>query len=111
MTRAVCESVVGGWQSCDADTGNKFGPVFNDVADLWEWQRGFDRRRVILDNMTPEQAETLLTFYVRQRAESPKPKSWDSFFGGCAWNSLLGCLMMPYAGMVVGIERDGYAHS
>lgn len=111
MERYVCESVIGGWQSCFADSHVKFGPVFNDVADLWNWQRGLERRRSMLDNMTPDQANTLLVYYVRQRKESPDPKSWESFFGGCAWDSINGCLMMPYAGMVVGIERDGYAHS
>lgn len=35
----VCRSVVGGWQSFDEDSGLLFGPVYNKVNDLWEWQR------------------------------------------------------------------------
>jgi hypothetical protein len=34
-----CLSVVGGWQSRDEVSGLTFGPVFNKVGDLWEWQR------------------------------------------------------------------------
>lgn len=35
----VCKSVAGGWQSCLAHTECTFGPVFNKVNDLWEWQK------------------------------------------------------------------------
>ncbi len=31
-------SVPGGWQTRDA-AGELFGPVFNETADLWNWQR------------------------------------------------------------------------
>jgi hypothetical protein len=33
-----CASVVGGWQTENKLTGERFGPVFNCVTDLWEWQ-------------------------------------------------------------------------
>ena len=38
--KLVCVSVCGGWQSALADTGELFGPVFNSVNDLWQWQGG-----------------------------------------------------------------------
>ncbi len=34
-----CKSVIGGWQTCVANTGYLFGPVFNKITDLWSWQR------------------------------------------------------------------------
>jgi len=35
---ANCVSVAGGWRSADA-AGDQFGPTFNAIADLWDWQR------------------------------------------------------------------------
>ncbi len=35
----VCLSVPGGWQSQDKVTGVVFGPVFNKIDDLWDWQK------------------------------------------------------------------------
>jgi hypothetical protein len=67
--------------------------------------------RQLLDNMTCEQANTFLSFYIRQREESPQPKTWHAFFASARWDSINDCVMLPYAGAVVGIERDGYAHS
>ena len=34
-----CMSVVGGWQTCVVETGYLFGPVFNKVNELWDWQK------------------------------------------------------------------------
>ena len=34
-----CKSVVGGWVTCVVETGYEFGPVFNKITDLWNWQR------------------------------------------------------------------------
>ena len=34
-----CVSVPGGWQTAVTKTGYPFGPVFNDVEDLWNWQK------------------------------------------------------------------------
>jgi hypothetical protein len=34
-----CKSVAGGWQTCVDKTEYCFGPVFNDIKDLWQWQR------------------------------------------------------------------------
>ena len=39
MVNILCKSVVGGWQTCVTETGYLFGPVFNSIQDLWNWQR------------------------------------------------------------------------
>lgn len=109
--RIVCESVIGGWQLCRADSGEKFGPVCNDVAELWKWERGYEKRRVLLECMTPEQAATFVAFFVRQSRESSSPKPWGEFFNAAIWDGMSDCVMFGYAGMWMGIERDGYAHS
>lgn len=33
-----CVSVVGGWQTAVQGSGFLFGPVFNKINDLWDWQ-------------------------------------------------------------------------
>lgn len=35
----ICVSVCGGWQSGFSQTEITFGPIFNKVQDLWNWQR------------------------------------------------------------------------
>ena len=35
----VCLSVPGGWQSQDTVTGVAFGPVYNKLGDLFDWQK------------------------------------------------------------------------
>jgi hypothetical protein len=37
--KIVCLNVLGGWQSCIQGTDATFGPVFNSITDLWNWQR------------------------------------------------------------------------
>jgi hypothetical protein len=39
MQSIKCFSVVGGWQSGFELSGVLFGPVFNSITDLWQWQR------------------------------------------------------------------------
>ena len=39
MIEIGCLSVPGGWQTCVLGTTITFGPVFNRVNDLWDWQR------------------------------------------------------------------------
>lgn len=34
-----CKNVMGGWQTMVVETGYLFGPVFNAITDLWNWQR------------------------------------------------------------------------
>lgn len=38
MIKIQCKSVAGGWQTCVVDTDYVFGPVFNRIQDLWNWQ-------------------------------------------------------------------------
>lgn len=33
-----CQSVLGGWQTFSVANGKLFGPVFNKITDLWDWQ-------------------------------------------------------------------------
>lgn len=35
----MCVSVIGGWQTGIKGTAVLLGPVYNDVCDLWRWQR------------------------------------------------------------------------
>lgn len=37
--KVSCVSVVGGWQSFDADSNLAFGPAFHEIQDLWAWQK------------------------------------------------------------------------
>lgn len=67
--------------------------------------------QILLDNMTPEQAQTLLLYYAIQARESLTPKDWPTFFGAARWDGYIDCVMFAYAGMWMGIERDGYTHS
>jgi len=36
--KMVCTSVPGGWQSNLKGTDEFWGPTFNKIQDLWEWQ-------------------------------------------------------------------------
>lgn len=40
QVRFICTSVVGGWQTAlvYGDVEVAFGPVFDDVTRLWNWQ-------------------------------------------------------------------------
>lgn len=42
MYNFCCISVVGGWQTAIITIKKQtytFGPVFNDIKDLWDWQK------------------------------------------------------------------------
>lgn len=39
MIELSCAVVSGGWQSKDLVTGHCFGPVYNDIQELLDWQR------------------------------------------------------------------------
>ncbi len=39
MVQLNCASVPGGWQTAIKGTEVTFGPVFNRIQDLWNWQR------------------------------------------------------------------------
>ena len=40
-TKICCVSVLGGWQSAveGQHVTYAFGPVFNNIQDLWNWQK------------------------------------------------------------------------
>ena len=54
--KVSCVSVAGGWQSYDENQSLFFGPVFNRVNDLWEWQKEnlVDGKKVVKSLMTGE---------------------------------------------------------
>ena len=37
--KLICKNVPGGWQTAVEATGYLFGPTFNRIQDLWQWQR------------------------------------------------------------------------
>ena len=56
MIERNCLSVAGGWQSHDQVTGLTFGPVFNEINDLWEWQKAnpVEGKKVVKSLMSGE---------------------------------------------------------
>ncbi len=56
MIDLACKSVAGGWQSMDNVTGNVFGPVYNDIQDLWDWQKNnpIEGMKLVRSYMTGE---------------------------------------------------------
>jgi len=58
--------------------------------------------------LTKEQRDALLRIYNREWAGKP-----DSYlaFRRTASQSYMGCVMVPWCGMWLGIEPDGYTHS
>ena len=56
-----CQSVVGGWQTALKPTNETFGPVFNDIKDLWAWQEQnlSDVHRVTIEQLEQQNAELL----------------------------------------------------
>ncbi len=57
--------------------------------------------------MSPEQADALLGLWARQSSE----RSIHRFRRRARYDFLNDCVMVPYCGMLVGIERDGQVHS
>ena len=57
---------------------------------------------------TREQREALLRIYKRDWED--KPASYTEF-RRTAYHSVMGCLMVEWCGMWLGIEPDGYTHS
>jgi hypothetical protein len=38
MRKYSCKSVLGGWQTIENSSEKLFGPIFNKINDLWDWQ-------------------------------------------------------------------------
>lgn len=39
ISRYVCKSIVGGWQTYDRQNECFIGPAFQSTTDLWLWQK------------------------------------------------------------------------
>ena len=64
--------------------------------------------------LTRAQREGVYRLYLR--AADPQCRTrylgtYRQFRRASRYDCLLGCVMVPFAGMLVGIEPDGYAHS
>jgi hypothetical protein len=51
MIELNCVSVARGWQTAIKDTEVLFGPVFNNITDLWMWQKNniFAQQKQLVD--------------------------------------------------------------
>ena len=61
-----------------------------------------------MNRLTKAQQSSLLAIYNRQW---DKPKTYLEFRRTAINNSLMGCVMVPWLDMWLGIEEDGYIHS
>lgn len=48
---------------------------------------------------------------VEEHIKRAFPHDWEKVMREMRWSSLEGCWFIIYAGMTVGIEKDGYIHS
>jgi len=61
---------------------------------------------------TRAQREALARVYARMKSgDNPTTMTYRQFRRTVVPNGLLDCLMVPFAGMWLGIELDGYTHS
>ena len=51
MIELNCVSVAGGWQTAIKGTEVLLGPVFNNITDLWMWQKNniFAQQKQLVD--------------------------------------------------------------
>jgi hypothetical protein len=61
-----------------------------------------------MDKLTREQRVALKEVYDRKWN---KPKSYLAYRRTAYISHMQGCLMLPWCGMLLGIENDGYTHS
>ena len=61
-----------------------------------------------MDKLTKAQQRALLAVYNRPW---DKPKTYLAFRRTAINNSLIGCVMVPYTNIWLGIEKNGYTHS
>ncbi len=62
--------------------------------------------------LTRAQREALFDLYRRSGVSlESKKKTYLQFRRTARMDCMLGCLMIPFCGMLVGIEWDGYTHS
>ena len=61
--------------------------------------------------LTRKQREALLKVYGRGWGGKPKPKTYLQFRRTAQRLPCDDCIIVPWAGMCLGIEPDGYTHS
>ena len=61
--------------------------------------------------LTRQQREALLKVYGRGWGGNPKPKTYLQFRRTAQSLPCDDCIIVPWAGMWLGIEADGYTHS
>lgn len=61
--------------------------------------------------LTRAQREALLRLWLRTVDQIPPITGYLTFRRRAEYSHLMGCVMVPFAGMWVGIEKDGYTHS
>lgn len=68
-------------------------------------------RRVVADHMQSDAVRLAqhINFHNARQVEVPKPMSYRTFRRTVQPGP--DCIMVPFAGMWLGIERDGYTHS
>jgi hypothetical protein len=60
--------------------------------------------------LTEEQKLALRRVYERPRGRPPE-QTWGEFLEPAFNDTLMNCVMVPWAGMWLGIEPDGHTHS
>ena len=43
--------------------------------------------------------------------QTSKPKDWEHIFSNMKWDCLMGCWLVIWCGMTLGIEIDGSTHT
>ena len=82
------------------------------TAKVWYDTEFFETNwRSIMYKFTKPQLQTLHRLYVRQLKPTSEKQISYRQFRRTAFLAFRDCLMVPWCGMVMGIEKDGYAHS
>ena len=59
------------------------------------------------EKLTPAQRDALVRVFNRW----PVAHTWADFIRSAVHDTLIRCVMVPWSGMVLGIEEDGHTHS
>ena len=66
-------------------------------------------KRAEFNRLTEEQQKALVKVF--QRPHDPPHGTFDQFLANAVEDKLCDCVMVPWAGMWLGIEPDGHTHS
>jgi len=55
---------------------------------------------------TPAQRDAMIEVFTRRKLEM----KWPAFLASANLDALMGCIMVPWCGMWLGIEPDGWTH-